>query len=392
MQNLSINKGSLISEVMVPPSKSYANRALIVSAAKKDKVVLRNLPEATDVTILLECLSKLGLKLVTTKNQTVIENSFPECEENGCELEVGEGGTTARFLAGLLLLGSKPYKLILGERLKERPWDEFIDQVKLLGGKISLNDDVLTLQGPIHFPNEMEVDCSKTTQFATAFQLIAPAGKKIIPIHLNSSVSYWKMTEKLIIDIANQSVYDIPLDWSSASYPMAFAALNQDIYFPGLKFDEFQADAKFYDILKSYNLIVDGPEGMTVKKGYSRGELDFDVSDCLDLVPTLGYFLAHIDGKHTLRGIQNLVHKESDRLGEVIKLLAQFNRKATTDGQTLMIEGRSEVTSQKVDLKLPFDHRMVMVGTLFLLQHGGGNVAPADAVNKSYPGFFKLLR
>lgn len=391
MQSLSVKKGHLQSSVQVPASKSYANRALILCALNKKKTLLSNLPTATDVTNLLRCLRKIGLNIESQGTSVRILNSFPECESRDIELEVGEGGTTARFLAGLLLLGHKTYVLKLGTRLKERPWNEFISQAKSLGASVSLVDNKLTIKGPITFPSVLEVDCSKTTQFATAFQLIAPATTQIKPINLNSSLSYWKMNEKINNDLKSDS-YSIPADWSSASYPLAFAALNHTITFPGLHFDEFQADAKFLEILKKYNSVSESHDGLKVSPSLMEGNLDFDVSDALDLVPTLAYFLSHIKGRHVLKGIENLVHKESDRLSEVMKLMKIFERHSEVSENALIIEGHHKIIDSQQHLNLPDDHRMVMVGSLFLLHHHGGTVTPAQAVDKSYPGFFKLIK
>jgi len=394
MQSLSLNSGGMVKEVLVPPSKSYANRALVLAALIKNPFKLTRLPHASDVTILIDCLEKIGLNILSDKTRSSVEvlNSFPECEGSGTELSVGEGGTTARFLATLLLLGKSPYKLILGSRLKERPWQEFIDLVHKLGGQASLNDNVLTVQGPIKFPDVLKVDASKTTQFATAFQLVSVKTQtKVTPLHMESSQSYWAMTEKLVQDLPKLSSFMVPADWSSASYPLAFAALNHKITFPQLVPDTFQADSKFYDLLKKFDCVELSSEGIVVHPLKDHHSLCFDVSDALDLVPTLGYFLSHIEGEHKLTGIENLVHKESDRLGEVIKLLKIFNREASTDGHSLFIKGKKNRTSMPQTLILPDDHRMVMTGSLFLLHHGGGSVAPAEAVNKSYPEFFNLM-
>lgn len=391
MQSLSVKKGHLQSSVQVPSSKSYANRALILCALNKKKTLLSNLPAATDVTNLLRCLSDIGLHIETNDHSVRIINSFPECETNDTEIEVGEGGTTARFLAGLLLLGKKTYVLKLGTRLKARPWKEFIDQAKSLGASVSLVNDKLTIQGPMTFPKVLEVDCSKTTQFATAFQLIAPATTQVKPINLNSSLSYWKMNEKIMNDLKADS-YSVPADWSSASYPLAFAALNHAIHFPGLHFDEFQADAKFLQILKKYKSVTESNDGLKVSPAEREGNLEFDVSDALDLVPTLAYFLSHIKGRHVLKGIENLVHKESDRLSEVMKLMKIFERHSEVKENALIIEGHHKLIDKEQHLKLPDDHRMVMVGTLFLLHHQGGSLTPSEAVDKSYPEFFKLIK
>ena len=392
MQSLKLSPGLLINNVLVPSSKSYANRALIIAAVSSKEITLGNLPHASDVTILLNCFRKLGLDIHESSDGISIRNSFPECETTGCELEVGEGGTTARFIAAMLLLGNKPYKLILGERLKHRPWEEFINLANSLGGAVSIKDEVLSIQGPLAWPETIEIDCSKTTQFATGLHLINGKTNSIIkPVNLHSSMSYWKMTEKIISDLSDSDTYAIPADWSSASYPLAFAALNQRIDFPGLRPDSFQADSKFYQVLKYFGALEEDAVGIIIHPGKTRGSYKFDVSDALDLVPTLAFYLSHIEGTHELMNVQNLVHKESDRLNEVIKLLSLFGRKASSDGISLTIEGNTSRLMKEVHLKLPDDHRMVMVGSLFLLHHGGGSVSPAEAVQKSYPDFFKLI-
>lgn len=387
----SIKKGLLTSRVTLPSSKSYANRALIIAATSKGSQTLKNLPTATDVTNLLACFKKIGLELHSDSGSFEIRNCFPACEIKGKSLDVGDGGTTARFLAAMLLLGKETYKLKLGKRLKDRPWQEFIDIAKSLGGNAQLIDDELIIKGPVKLPGTLKIDCSKTTQFATAFQLIAN-NTKVIPVNLKSSISYWQMTEQLIHKMKDVDSYSIPLDWSSASYPMAFGALNQKIEFPGLIVDAYQADSKFLDILKRFEAIDTSDDGSVIVNKFKKAfSVNFDVSDALDLVPALAFFLAHVPGDHQLSGIKNLTHKESNRLSEVINLLSQFEKESSTDGDVLFITGDDKVMNQNVDLKLVDDHRMVMTGALFLLHHGGGTIHPAHAVDKSYPGFFNLI-
>ncbi|HXH30890.1 MAG TPA: hypothetical protein VNJ01_08765 [Bacteriovoracaceae bacterium] len=393
MTILKIAKGVLKSTVEVPASKSYANRALIVAAIKNSTFTIHNLPESTDVTLLLQAFPKIGLKLERKVSSCTIHNSFPDCEGSGATLEVGEGGTTARFLAALLLRGQKPYTLILGEKLKTRPWSEFLELVAGLGARAVLKDNELHLQGPLLLQGELEVDCGRTTQFASGLQLAYADQKiKIIPTHMTSSQSYWRMTEKLIGEILQGTSYSVPLDWSSASYPLAFGALNQEIFFPGLQYDQYQADSKFYQLLKSLGAIEDGADGIRVKPLKSTRDVELDVVDCLDLVPALGFLLSHLSGQHILRGIANLEHKESNRLQECLKLFKKFSKTAYLENDRLVILGPGKTQMGKMNLELPNDHRMVMTGTLFLLQHNGGSVEPSEAVSKSYPEFFSILK
>lgn len=393
MKSLSVKKGQLLKEVLLPSSKSYANRALILSALTSESPLLKNLPIATDVTILLECLKKVGLKISNVNGSIKIENHFPECETGDHTLEVGEGGTTARFLATMLLLGRFRYKLILGERLKDRPWSEFLSVARSLGGRAELNGNILEVQGPVQLPSRLEMNCALTTQFATAFQLLAIVRDiNVIPVNMQSSRSYWELTERMLSDFKQKTTYEIPLDWSSAGYPMAFAALNHRISFPGLFPDPYQADSKLYDLLFSLGCIEKDNRGITVNPLTIRKSLTIDVSDCLDLVPTLAYLLAHIEGSHLITGFKNLVHKESDRLEEVQKLLNTFGREVSIREEKLVIQGRTERDIGSLDLILPDDHRIVMAGTLFLLHHSGGAVSPMEAVAKSYPDFFSLIQ
>lgn len=392
MKSLSVRKGHLIPEIKIPSSKSYANRALILGALSPVSVTIKNLPIATDVTILIKCLKEIGLVFTEATDSITFTNSFPECESGGKLLEVGEGGTTARFLAAMLLLGRSRYQLKLGERLKERPWDDFLSLVESLGGKAQLQNDILTLEGPVLFPEELKVDCSKTTQFATAFELLSlNQDFRVVPEKISSSVSYWDMTKNLVSHFRHNSTFEVPLDWSSASYPMAFGALNQEIYFPGLHYDPLQADSKILNILTELGSVKTSDDGIFVKPLERSKNFKIDVSDCLDLVPTLAYLLAHIEGEHQLTGFQNLVHKESDRLSEVLDLLRKFNSVVNQTHDTIFVHGKPDRLEHEVALKLPNDHRMVMAGTLFLLHHAGGSISPDEAVKKSYPGFFSLI-
>ena len=392
MKSLRLNPGLLPSTVTVPRSKSYANRALILAALAPQPITLSHLPTATDVTILLSALLQIGIK-IQGSSSLLISGSFPNIESpQGATIQVGEGGTTARFLACLLLKGSAPYRLVLGARLKERPWEEFITQVQALGGKASLVDDLLTLQGPVRFPFSFEVDCRRTTQFATGLQLACGwSGEKVIPTNMDSSESYWDLTQSVISSFKANSSFEIPADWSSASYPLAFGALNQEINFPGLFYDQFQADAKFLDLLKKLGALEEHAEGIRVRPHQNSFDVSFDVSDCLDLTPALVFLLAHVKGEHIISGIRNLRHKESDRLQELDKLLRAFSRETRLTENSLEFSGSTHKCSDAKTLYLPDDHRMVMTAALFLKHHSGGVLSPIEAVNKSYPEFTDLL-
>jgi 3-phosphoshikimate 1-carboxyvinyltransferase len=393
MQNLSVKAGRLPAVIQIPSSKSYANRALILASINKKEIVLKNMPQASDVTFLVEALQQIGLEITQTNNEISVLNHFPSSEKNSdLIIEVGEGGTTARFLAFLLLLGNRRYTLVLGERLKVRPWKEFLKLAEKLGVHASLEDNLLVVQGPVQNIKSIEVDCSETTQFASGLKLaLAYTQTKIDPINLTASQTYFEMTRYMVDEMGRNNEFIVPMDWSSASYPMCFAALSHEIFFPGLKYDGLQSDSKLFKILEELECINENKNGITVIPTNKHKSFSLDVSDCLDLVPALGFLLAHIEGIHTLIGVENLEHKESHRLEEIQNLVREFGREAISDGAKLIITGKSLNSVPFKNLKLPNDHRMVMAGALFLRLHQGGTITPAEAVIKSYPDFFNLF-
>jgi len=66
--NYKVEAGSMNKEIEVPTSKSFANRLLILAAISKSEITLNNLPLSSDVEIMIECLKKLGLQIIETKN------------------------------------------------------------------------------------------------------------------------------------------------------------------------------------------------------------------------------------------------------------------------------------------------------------------------------------
>ncbi len=396
MASLDLKPGGLPTKIELPSSKSYANRAIILAALKNKVITLSNVPKADDVTLLIQALERVGVNFEENNHQLKVLNTFPDCEKETPTLidsiYVGEGGTTARFLAVLLALGQRPYTLKLGPRLSKRPWKELVDKLNELGARVELKSDQLFIQGPLKLPREIEINCLETTQVATAFQLaLAFQGTVIKPTQLESSESYWKMT-KVMVEIFNSAdSYKIPLDWSSASYPLVFGALKQEIFFPELHPDPLQADSKLLMILDQMGAITHKEEGIYIKPGKRQGAIKFDCSDCLDLVPALVFYLCHIQGVHELTGLENLVHKESDRLGELYSLMLKFNIQCFKTSHSLKIHGLCDLKLAPTDLVFPEDHRLVMTGALFLRLHAGGSLAPASAVSKSFPHFFNLM-
>ena len=121
----------------------------------------------------------------------------------------------------------------------------------------------------------------------------------------------------------------------------------------------------------------------------SLSKFTFDFNHCPDLVPIACVLASFCDGTSVLKNIKRLTLKESDRVETCIKMLGAFNVKATTDGENLYVEG-GKVERGVIDSFN--DHRIAMSSAVLAVNAcGESTITNAQAVNKSYPTFFKHL-
>ncbi len=389
----------------VPTSKSYANRLLVLAALSPDEVTVSNLSASTDVLSMIDALKRIGLKIEGSieSGEVKITNSFPACEENietPLSLHTGDGGTTNRFLLALLALGARTYRLVTSGRMKERPSAEFFETFQKLGVSIVEGEGFwCEVKGPVkQFPKELEVDCSRSTQFATALALsLCLKGVKVIPLEMNTSKAYWEMTETLIESFCKGvRVFRVPVDFSSLTYPLALGVDAGAIRVSNcFEIDAYQADSEFIKMLKLAGVQIHFDQhGLKLQRLQKElRPLDVSIASCPDLTPTLAFLCSLLTGKSMIRDVDVLLHKESDRAFWIEKVLLKVGVHCHYDRENSLIEisGPWERPAEALSLELPDDHRIIMMGYLFLNAAAGGTLDHATHVEKSFPNFFQIM-
>ncbi len=388
--------------IEVPSSKSFSNRVLILGAIAENDVVINNLSESTDVINMLKCFERIGIKYTRNDSSVTIQSCFPNCEIQTSEpiyLETGDGGTTNRFLIPLLALGKNCYRLNATEKMADRPIEELSSallkmRVSVAHGNAS-DDYWLEICGSNRINTALKIDCSRSTQFASGFLLAF--GNSDLPItfsNLDSSKKYLEMTQSLVDEFkAGKREFDVPVDFSSLSYPIALGAVTGDVCitnYCGL--DPYQADSVFLALLKDIGADVDEDNLLFVKKSKLTA-FNFNCSGCPDLTPTLSFIAAFATGTSILSGLEVLKYKESDRISEIIRILDAFGIEYHYhEAQySLEIVGRPDHKGKFVEFSPPADHRMVMTCYLFMRSLSGGVLHNVEHVNKSFPRFFEIM-
>ena len=389
-------------EIVLPTSKSHANRALIVGAIKGNNFRIDHVPSSTDVISMIESLKIIGLKIKIQSDSLIFLNSFPDCESETAgeiiDLNTGDGGTTNRFLAALVAHGKKTYRFHPTEKMSERPIAELSRSLGELNVSVKNSKDCwLEIKGPAKFSEgaSLEVDCSESTQFASALMLaFFQNSLNIETKNIISSETYLSMTRAILKEVAHKNSYNIPVDFSSLSYPVALAVATGRVLIRNCHgIDTLQADAQFIELLKSIGADVRfSDEGLVATKSVLLKPFTADAAIYPDLVPTLAFVASTIKGKSVISNLAVLKQKESDRLSEIINILNIFkvNYEYIETSDELEINGDTP-KSEEVEIKTARDHRMVMLAYLFLRSHSGGVLHEVDCIKKSFPNFLEVM-
>jgi 3-phosphoshikimate 1-carboxyvinyltransferase len=162
-------------------------------------------------------------------------------------------------------------------------------------------------------------------------------------------------------------------DYSNAAFLDAFNRIGSEIKIENLNCDSLQGDKVYADYFEKL----------------SRGTPTLDISDCPDLGPIL-FALAAMKNGASFIGTDRLKAKESDRGAAMHEELSKLggglifeNNKITVPKQELRYNG-SVIDGHN-------DHRIVMAMSV-ILSKIGGDISGAEAVRKSYPGFFRDIK
>lgn len=395
----------------VPTSKSQCNRALIL-AAIKGEMKISPLAKSTDTENLLNAFKDLGIKFSLNKNEIHVKNSFYSVDRkkkrvSPLRINAHDGGTTSRFLMALLATGENPYFLILSKEMLLRPMDELVDALNSLGAKISKYTEAehsgFLIQGPLEKlittePVKIEIDSLRSSQFYTALKLLTLkfANLTVSAKNLENSKTYTLMTDEILKRAQTGDHLDIPYDFSSLSYLVAFMAVSSGgVISEVTKLDSEQADSALIEILKNAGVQISLNAGGLKIEGAREHltSLTADASLYPDLIPTLVFLAAHIEGESKFCNLQILEHKESNRVKELVFLLELFEVPHRYDPKNyrLFVQGSKSKVYRAIDYFPPNDHRLIMTAGLFMRLNYGGLIYKAQHVKKSFPDFFEFL-
>ena len=381
-------------EVSAPPSKSFAHRYLIGSVLSRGKCVIKNIADSDDISATLSCIEQLGgsvtkdgnIVTVIPTNEKQIENAVFDCKESGSTLRF--------FIPVVLATGAKNCTFLGSERLLARGIKEYEKLFENSDVKIKSDEKSIEVNGTLSAGN-YEISGEVSSQYTTGmlFALSRLAGKSTLKITGNAeSRAYVDMTIKVLKDFGaditeteknffeingkgrlSPGEFTVEGDWSNAAFLIALSRLVGTISVSGLNENSVQGDrfcTAAFDALDGENA-------------------EIDLKDCPDLAPILFSYAAYKNGGKFIN-TRRLRVKESDRANVMAEELKKFGANVKVYENSVEIE-KTQLKPPIVPLCGHNDHRIVMALSV-LAAVFGAEIDGAEAVNKSYPDFFRVIK
>ena len=413
------------------PSKSHAHRVLIAQ-----KLARMQNGEAANAD------NAHGSEIPTfSKDIEATKNCLAQLDSGSPRLNCIESGSTMRFMLPVAMALRDEAVFIGTGKLPSRPISPLREEMERNGCTFSPGapaadtadipdgfSEICTIRGRLQ-PGTYRLAGNVSSQFITGLLFALPLLDGDSTLELTTaleSAGYVDLTLDVLRDfgimidekrspegfntyvINGSQRYTEPADvtvqgdWSNAAFWLACGALGGDVTLDGVDMTSSQRDKEFADILMQMGAHLEvsscgtSMDSTSATGGLSSirctgnglGAADIDVAQIPDLVPVLATVMALADGTSEITHAERLRIKESDRIFTVHDFLSKLGADITDEGSGLSVRGKRTLSGGEVCGHN--DHRIVMAAAVASCGCTGPVIIRgAEAVNKSYPDFFR---
>lgn len=430
---ISHKSSNLSGEMIVPGDKSISHRSLIIGSAVTGKIIVNNLLESEDVLATANALRKMGVSINKLSNNKweVFGSGIGSLSGINNILDMGNSGTGARLLMGLVA-GSDVEATFIGDQsLSKRPMKRIISPLIETGATIeNFNNDTLPIKikgSKITLPIEYESTVASAQVKSSILlaglssigttSIIEPSlsrdhtermlkyfGAKIETIKLKNSK--WKIILEGIPSLKPLDI-NVPSDPSSASFPIVSALItpNSKVKVMNVCVNELRtglfetliemgANIKFTNSREmNGELIADivaetsKLNGITIPK--SRA------ASMIDEYPILAIAAVKAEGDTIMEGVEELRYKETDRIKSVCEGLKKVGVQTIDTHNSMIVKGigpQGQI-NQNVEINSNLDHRIAMSFLcLGLISEKPIKVDNTDTIKSSFPFFLDKMK
>ena len=425
---------ALAGTALVPGDKSVSHRALIFAALATGESRIEGLLEGEDVLHTADAVRALGAR-VTSDGQGAwrVTGVAPgKLRQPAAPLDMGNSGTGARLLMGLVATQPIRATFIGDDSLSGRPMGRILEPVSLFGAETDSAEGgrlPVTITGtgdPAPQSYEVPVPSAQVKSAFLLAALNAPGTSSLIELletrdhsermlaAFGAEISVERRQNEdgtcgRRIEVTGETPLTatkiiVPRDFSSAAFPLVAALLvpGSDIVIPGVGINP----------LRTGLLEILGDMGAVIDVGNQQEEAGEPVGDLrvksaglkavtpdpalaprlIDEYPLLFVAAASATGTSAFRGLGELRVKESDRISAMAAGLAANGVQVEEMEDGLVIHGCCGAPPGGGSVAAHGDHRIAMAFlVLGAVAQNPVTLDDAGMIATSFPGFIELM-
>jgi 3-phosphoshikimate 1-carboxyvinyltransferase len=420
---------ALSGHVTVPGDKSISHRALMIGASAVGETRIQGLLEGEDVLCTAAALRALGARVEKSGDiwsvRGVGVGGFSPPDDI---IDVGNAGTAARLLMGLLATQDLKVHLTGDASLRSRPMNRVIVPLSQMGAAFDANEGgrmPLVLDGasePIPIEYDVPVPSAQVKSAILLAALNTPGTTTVTEREATRD-----HTENMLrsfgadIDVAETedggrrisvtgfaeltaTDVTVPGDPSSAAYPGVAALIvpGSEVTVENVGINPLRAG--LFETLREMgaDLTYTGERDaagepvadITFRHGPLSG-VDIPAArapSMIDEYPIVAVAASVASGETRMRGLAELRVKESDRFKAILDGLSACGVAVQADGDDIVIRGCGGMPEGGAEIAVNLDHRIGMSFlVLGLATQKPVTIDDAAAIGTSFPGFVDLM-
>jgi 3-phosphoshikimate 1-carboxyvinyltransferase len=421
----------LAGTIRVPGDKSISHRALMLGALAIGRTEISGLLEGEDVLATAAAVTALGAAARRGVNgQWLVDGiGIGALAEPEDVLDLGNSGTAARLLLGMLATHPMTAFVTGDASLRRRPMGRIVDPLSRIGARFITREGArlpLAVTGaatPIPISYRLPVPSAQVKSAVLLAGLNTPGATTVIePLatrdhtermlrHFGAAVTTereegggCRITVEGHPELAAAPIA-VPGDPSSAAFPLVAALIvpGSDITVEGVGLNPLRAG--LFECLREMGAYIvlqnrreEGGEPVADIRARAGTLSGADIPAeraprMIDEYPILAAAAACARGRTVMRGLAELRVKESDRLAAIASGLAACGVQVAVEGDTLIVDGDGRVPAGGALIATQLDHRIAMA---FLILGLAGRAAvridDAAPIATSFPDFIGLMK
>ena len=413
---------ALRGKIQVPGDKSISHRGIMFGSLAQGKTELTGFLDGADCRSSIRCFRQMGIDIVQEGDHVIVHGRGLHGLRKPNEiLDVGNSGTTARLMSGILV-GQEFSSALTGDAsIQKRPMGRILDPLTTMGAGISsrLDNNCVPLDiapARLHGIRYKSSVASAQVKSAVLLAGLYADGSTSVSEPVQSRDHTERMLKtmgaELHVDGLTVTIQpgpslrgcriQVPGDISSAAYWIAAASIVPD---SELLIENVNTNPSRSGILKAARamgadltelnprLVSGEPVADLLVRSADLHAARIDgplIPSLIDEIPVIALMAACADGETIISDARELRVKESDRIETMVSNLSAMGVPISGREDGMVIRGGGPLRG--AEIRTEHDHRIAMTFIIAsLISDGPVRLDDPDCVKISYPGFYRTL-